>query len=251
MQAERRKERDKQRDLLTLTHLYFYDEHSPRHYPVARRSACPAVTPQRDVPADAGCGSAASPLDRDTLRKPLASPRLVAAARASARCQKRALSLALESPLLQSPDATYLARQIAAANRLRPDGLASPMVHPCLQLARAPRSRVACGRSLRSAAASVCLTCACTNTPRPPRRACRLVAAMVKAFCIKADNSAPHSRSNCAGDSLKLASRDTHRRHSGLGSHRDTDRFDVACSPLSQARGVLLDKARMPSSPPR
>ena len=155
MQAERRKERDKQRDLLTLTHLYFYDEHSPRHYPVARRSACPAVTPQRDVPADAGCGSAASPLDRDTLRKQLASPRLVAAARASARCQKRALSLALESPLLQSPDATYLARQIAAANRLRPDGLASPMV-PASSLralhARGSLAAVRCARPQRLSA---------------------------------------------------------------------------------------------------
>jgi hypothetical protein len=100
-ETERRKERDKQRDLLTLTHLYFYDEHSPRYHPVQGKEE----------------SLASVSTDRDELR--LASP-LLAAARASARCQRRALSLTLLSPRLQSPNMTVWARPIASSVLGRP-----------------------------------------------------------------------------------------------------------------------------------
>ncbi len=111
-----------------------------------RRDVPTTVTPRRDADGEEEIGP--SLLDRDALRKQLASPRLVAAARASARCQKRALSLVLESPLLQ-----FGARQIAAATRLRADGLASPLVSACALHAR----------GALAAAGTVCLTS--TNKP--------------------------------------------------------------------------------------
>ena len=115
-ETERRKERDKQRDLLTLTHLYFYDEHSPRY----QQGSTPQV-----LPIDLENESLASVSPDRELRKYLASPQLWASARASARCQRRALSLTLESPRLQSPKMTGWARPIAAATRT--DGLATPL----------------------------------------------------------------------------------------------------------------------------
>ena len=119
-ETERRKERDKQRDLLTLTHLYFYDEHSPRYHTVQ------GSTP-RGVPIDSGEVSVASvPPDRDVLRR---ASQLSAAARASARCQRLALSLTLESPRLQSPNMTVRARQIASSVLGRPPPDAAPRAY--------------------------------------------------------------------------------------------------------------------------
>jgi len=88
LQRQWRKERDDIRNTVTLTHIYFYDEHSPRYYRPKSRKA----DDNDEFAKSHNFDDNQSP--RDLLRKQLSSPRLAAAARASKRSHARALDLA-------------------------------------------------------------------------------------------------------------------------------------------------------------